>query len=458
MRFKNIVFLIPFISSTAAAQVCDCLGNMILLQQKVEANQASYQHQVVENNRFNAYLSFKTEVNQKATLLTSKKDCLGLISYYISFFRDEHSFISYMDDHTPDPNIVISAKNRKDHAPNGLDGLWYFQDGSFSIQILHTRTGLGERIGVIQHDRSRKWKKGQLKMEFFHDADGHHKCIYWRMNSIPKTFSVSFTDSLLKIGRDLIFYRTVQDVPQMVSGANDLHFVSLSQQTNYLRVPSFDLSYAQSIDSILTKHRFDIGSKRNLIIDIRNNGGGGFDAYAPLLPFVSDTDIIAAPYEGSVWVSAENYVYYDSTKYEYAKTEQDSIDELAYVMWLKANMGHFTPVENTVDTIVLEKNSPSTIALLFNRNTASTAEGFILQACNSIRVSTFGENSAGAVSYGDWIPIDLPELNIWVAVTTKKMVFRNGEDLESIGIGPDVYLTHLNEQEWLDQVLDQIEK
>jgi C-terminal processing protease CtpA/Prc len=237
-----------------------------------------------------------------------------------------------------------------------------------------------------------------------------------------------------------------------------LHFRQLSERTNYLKIPSFDLSFKNKIDSLIIKNRLAITSKENLIIDLRNNGGGGFDAFQSILPYVLDTNLTEAPYYGSVWVSNENYAYYDRTKYEYTETKQDSIDELKYVEFLKTNIGRFTPIERSTDTIQLERNSPLNIAIMFNRNTASTAEGFILQASESKKVQTYGENSAGAVSYGDWMPVELPDLNIWVAITTKKMVFKSNEDFESIGISPDKDLKYTNENEWLKIILEQIEK
>jgi C-terminal processing protease CtpA/Prc len=98
------------------------------------------------------------------------------------------------------------------------------------------------------------------------------------------------------------------------------------------------------------------------------------------------------------------------------------------------------------------------IAIIFNKYTASSAEGFILQASTSKKVKTYGENSKGAVMYGDWMPLHLPELNISVAITTKKMIFKNNEDYESIGILPDIDLTIRNENEWLEIILKQMEK
>ena len=431
---------------------------MKLLQQKIEDNQASYQHQVIEQKRTDDYNLFKTDINTLAMKISNRKDCIGLVSLYLSFFRDEHSFISYADNQTPQPNIIVKSKSKKSKESISFEGLWYFQDGSFSINVTSGETIFGDWIALINKDKSNSWKKGMLKIEFIKNPDGSFRCIYWKQNLIPKSLNVIYSDSYLQIGRNLVFYRHKPEAKETSNADNNLHFESLSENTNYLRIPSFDLSFKNKIDSLIIKNRATINSKENLIIDLRNNGGGGFDAFQPLLPYILDTNITETPYYGSVWVSQENYEYYDRTKYEYTETKQDSIDELKYVAFLKANMGRFTPIERVIDTIQLEKNSPLNIAIIFNRYTASTAEGFILQASQSKKVKTYGENSAGAVSYGDWMPVELPDLTIRVAITTKKMIVKNNEDFESINISPAINLDYVSEKEWLKIILEKMEK
>jgi hypothetical protein len=458
MKFDIILLLIFTTSFGLYGQECDCLKNIELLQQKIEDNQASYQHQVVEQKRKDDYILFKTDINSKAKKIINKKDCIGLVSLYLSFFRDEHSFISYMDNYTPQPNIVVKSKRKRSDETTSFEGLWYFQDGSFSINLIPVKTNFGDWIAVINENKSKSWKKGQLKIEFYKNQNGTINCIYWRQNLIPKTLNVTYSDSHLQIGRNLVFYRQKPEEQENSNNTQNLYFESLSEKTNYLRIPSFDLSFKNKIDSLIIKNRVAITSKENLIIDLRNNGGGGFDAFQSLLPYVLDTNVTENPYYGSVWVSNENFAYYDRTKYEYTETKQDSIDELKYVEFLKANIGRFTPIESSTDTIQLEKNSPLNIAIMFNRNTASTAEGFILQASESKKVQTYGENSAGAVSYGDWMPIELSDLNIWVAITTKKMIFKSNEDFECIGISPDIDLIIRNENDWIEIILKQMER
>ena len=250
MKFDIILLLIFTTSFGLYGQECDCLKNIELLQQKIEDNQASYQHQVVEQKRKDDYILFKTDINSKAKKIINKKDCIGLVSLYLSFFRDEHSFISYMDNYTPQPNIVVKSKRKRSDETTSFEGLWYFQDGSFSINLIPVKTNFGDWIAVINENKSKSWKKGQLKIEFYKNQNGTINCIYWRQNLIPKTLNVTYSDSHLQIGRNLVFYRQKPEEQENSNNTQNLYFESLSEKTNYLRIPSFDLSFKNKIDSV----------------------------------------------------------------------------------------------------------------------------------------------------------------------------------------------------------------
>lgn len=454
---KTLIIVFLTFALNLIGQECDCFKNIAQLQQKIEDNQASYQHQVIEKNRTKEYLLFKNELNKKAKTLRTKRECIGLISVYLNFFRDEHSYISYNENYSPKENHLVISKTKKTKETK-LEGLWYFHDGSFSVNITNEKTALGEWTALMQNNESPDWKNGQVKMEFFKTLNGTLKCIYWRHNLVPKACDVIISDSSLNIGRSFVFYRKQQTTKPTTNTDNSFVFSSLSEETNYLKIPSFDLSNVNKIDSIITANKKALSSKNNLIIDLRNNGGGGFDAFKPILPFVLDSQVVEPPYYSSVWVSKDNFNYYDNTKYDYAETKQDSINELKYVMFLKEHLGKFAPIEKEVDTLVLSGKFPSHVALIFNRYSASTAEGFILQSKYSKKVKTFGENTTGAVSYGDWMPFELPELNSWVAITTRKSIFKHNEDFESIGLSPDVDLKNHEENKWIEIVLKELEK
>ena len=152
MKFYIVLFLSFLYSTNLVGQDCDCLKNISLLQQKVEDNQASYQHQVIEQKRLNEYFQFKEKINSNAKTISTKKSCIGLVSLYLSFFRDEHSFIYYEKNFVPKPNKIFKKNKKEVGKSYPLEGTWYFQDGSFSIDIFKTKNTSKEWVGVINND------------------------------------------------------------------------------------------------------------------------------------------------------------------------------------------------------------------------------------------------------------------------------------------------------------------
>lgn len=71
----------------------------------------------------------------------------------------------------------------------------------------------------------------------------------------------------------------------------------------------------------------------------------------------------------------------------------------------------FNPqTEDTASTWALDSSSifPKKIALLFNRGTASAAEGMILDFMQSDKVITIRENSGGYIGYGNVMTAQTP--------------------------------------------------
>ena len=73
----------------------------------------------------------------------------------------------------------------------------------------------------------------------------------------------------------------------------------------------------------------------------------------------------------------------------------------------------------------------------------------------SSKVKTFGKNTSGAFSYGDWRELKIDDLPAIISMTTKKMHLINDLNIESIGISPDINLQE--NTNWLKIILEIIE-
>ena len=160
---KQTIFILSLLIQHACySQTCDCSAAISIVQEKVESNLASYQQQVVEYKRGNAYARHKLLINQEADSIRTLPECRNLLARYLSFFRDEHLFFRYTDDALPFSSIADTAAVRqfyqdepvyhftKSNSPDTtLDGRWIFEDGSFSIQVFAHAAKRRYRIGVM---------------------------------------------------------------------------------------------------------------------------------------------------------------------------------------------------------------------------------------------------------------------------------------------------------------------
>ncbi len=67
---------------------------------------------------------------------------------------------------------------------------------------------------------------------------------------------------------------------------DSLNFRILNNTTSYISIPSFYPSEIRSIDSLLRKNDSIIKLKKNLIIDLRNNGGGSIESSNKLIKYL----------------------------------------------------------------------------------------------------------------------------------------------------------------------------
>jgi hypothetical protein len=80
----------------------------------------------------------------------------------------------------------------------------------------------------------------------------------------------------------------------------------------YLRIQTFDSYHTKEIDSVIHAHSNKILRKKNLIIDIRDNGVGTDQSFLQILPFIYTNPIknisveyLSTPHNNEVWVERQ---------------------------------------------------------------------------------------------------------------------------------------------------------
>lgn len=198
-------------------------------------------------------------------------------------------------------------------------------------------------------------------------------------------------------------------IPKYPNGLNTYPVAMyINDSTFYLRIPSFNSNTA---NDLVDKHWDDIISRPNLIIDIRNNGGGQDNYYKKLAEL-----IYTNPYEskGVEWYSTNGIIldWEDAIKNGGIKEGYEK-ESKALVQEMKKNIGGFVQHPYYRNNGIIKKdtvyNYPKQIGIIINGGNASSAKQFLLTAKNSSKVTLFGnENTAGVLDYSNITPKGLP--------------------------------------------------
>ncbi|MCW4469778.1 S41 family peptidase [Flavobacterium sp. MFBS3-15] len=445
---------------------------MKTVQENIEKNSASYQHQVIEKKKPNEYNLFKEEINRLSEIVKTQKECIGLVSYYLSFIKDSHQWIAVTDEYYPFStfadstavkkfileNVENISPTRDMPAQDEIEGQWYYKGGMLEIRIQKNNDKGRKYVGLVTKPIQYYAKKGDLKIEFYLHGNQLY-AVFWNFGQRPKTYPVYLKDNTLMIGHDYVFIRHKDIVASNDFQLKDsTYFEALNDRTAYLRIYSFSYDELNNIDSILEANHNIIISKRNLIIDIRNNSGGSDLSYHPILPYIMKKRKYTMPIKSDIWISEDNLRNFDSKKYLYGVvSKKDSINAEKRIRILAKHVGEFSTSNFNIVKLPITYKYPENVFIITNKQVASSAEGFVLTAKQSSKVKVVGKNTAGVISYGDWRKVELPDFPAWISITQKKMTFHKYTDLEMEGIQPDIILKR-NEAYWKEIALDLIEK
>lgn len=219
-------------------------------------------------------------------------------------------------------------------------------------------------------------------------------------------------------------------------------FQRLNKRTVYLKVPSSDLSVKDSLKALLHKATYALITSRHLVLDLRDNGGGGDAVLDLLLPYLYTQPIVVHQLE--LWSSPNNTrMFEDLLQNEYlSAADKETIRQI--VAKAKNSPNQFVSLTGSAtDTLRFARiaKAPATCSILINENCMSATENFLLKARQSSKVRIFGSGpTAGGVDYGDLNFVTLPSGYWYIAVPTTRSTRLPHHPVDNIGIRPDVLL------------------
>ena len=463
---RTLLFItLIVISYNGFSQDCDCYSNLKWLIETFEKNDAGFQY-IVDKKGEDYYSYFTKEKLKEAENIAALFECKDLLNEWLLFFRKGHIGITLNNQKKGGKvenlyeTLKINHREFRKYLENKeitrFEGIWdispYFSIGIIRDKFSKVKEGeyVRKYIGFIINSNTRLWETNQIKLEIFKSqTDASYMMKYYTGDhSLQRFNNIEFLgDDFIKSG----FIFLEKTFPKQTNPISELEIKSIknpfpftseiSNNTMYLRIPTFNIQHKKLIDSIIVSNFDRFTSHKNLIIDIRNNGGGSDLSYQNILPLLYTNPIRIVQQE---YLSTElnlrpllNIVN-DSTSDKETKEFCKKLSEK-----MRNNPNEFV---SFTDGIVDEKRFdtiykyPHKVAILINKNCRSSAEQFVYEARQSYKVKLFGTSTYGAIdisnmSYSVFSTDN--RLTLWYSTSKSYRI----PDLiaDDIGFPPDYY-------------------
>ena len=482
-KIKILIGLALIISTIGYGQNCNCKEEYRWAKKTFEENDAGYSYYVEKYGK--QAIDFNNKKWEKE--FDKTKDvfqCQDYLNQWIKFFRKGHIAIAMNDQTTPRPSaakkdnsvLVIpeiptlnvdidsfqaTAKLFKEPT---FEGIW--TNGTYDVGIQKVKD---DYVGFVIASKNEQWKAGQIKFRFPAAKNTAKKSTYYMGDHslagnefdpcqlIGNTYLKAFDIYWKRVSPD---FGTEPDIENEVSilSATSPFIRKIDSVTAIFRIPSFDNSYISIIDSIVKSNHDLLVTTKNLIIDIRGNGGGADRCYDSITPYLYTNPI------RSMWVSflstPLNNARYDwIIKLDgFSEKERQNLRDMQNK--LNANIGKFVNLNESnqtfvIDTLPVVYQNPQQVAILIDAGNGSTAEQFLLMAKQSKKVKLFGQRTTGALDFSNLNNVVSTSKNFKLFYTTSRSFRIPKMAIDDYGIQPDYFIDDsVPSYKWIDFVTE----
>jgi len=468
LLFLSFGILITFI---VQAQKSDCLNDFDYLIEKVRNDYPGYNDKV--NKETLSDLKY-LEQELRNRIIQYPDSCGKYLSLYTSWFKDNHlrvrrnrANLNAMTNVEPknQPRFFKISSDSICNTGKSIEGIWIDFQGQMAI----VEKKDGDYVGIaIQYP---KYESNQIMFEFSKLENNEFNITSFNpINSHTRKgkASLHIDNKVLEIHGDTRFVRQTSNkildkaflysyVAKYPNGTNTYPVATyLSDSTYYLRITDFYTDYS---NNIVIQHWKEITSRPNLIIDIRNNGGGQDNYYNKLAEL-----IYTNPYEskGVEWYASKGNIklFEDALKNGEIKNGDEGIKRTELLLRaMKKNVGGFVthPMagnnkEEKTDSVYLY---PKKVGIIINEGNASSAEQFLLAAKNSKKVILFGNhNTAGVLDYSNAVSEEFPSGNFELTFPMTRSQRLPEYPIDNIGIAPDIIIPFQSTEQLYDKLDD----
>lgn len=453
------------LSAPSFAQSCNCPDELLYVKSKIETNYAGFKDKVTPRSRV-AYEKHTQIFLAQSKTITKPEYCVYLISNWLRFFKDRHIQINRnrLSEEIEKvqlqkrlqgaESIILSATQlaslKKDQP---VQGIYWSADSVYKIAVVSSKNNFRDFAGVVLASRLPSWKPGQVMLELkLNKKQDTLTGLAYSNFHIPEAVSFPVTQNSIDNWQREGKQRTITE--QVIK--EEVASKSLSAQTFYIKISSFNERNASFIDSLFKSNQSVLQTTPNLILDIRNNGGGADFTYQPIIPYLyTDTirdigaDVLATEDNINGWnalLKLNNIPADEKTsianRVEQMKLHKDSIITLSKTKNI------------TFNNIRL---FPKKVVILINGKCGSTTEEFLLTAVQSSKVTLMGEHTVGVLDYSNIRGADfkgLPYMLYWATSRSRRLDI--GKGIDNVGIKPAILLK--SNENWIEAAQKYLEK
>ncbi|MEO0339015.1 MAG: S41 family peptidase [Bacteroidota bacterium] len=473
---KLLITLIIFLPFLSVAQKCDCASNFKWTKETFEANDAGFAF-AIDAKGEQAYQAHNQIYAEKVKNIDQLIECTQTIYQWLTFFRSGHIAIRPLNAQSNQGSGQISnADIIKQYADweklevdlpqfkqyletkdqHDFEGIWVSEPYEIGIKKVGD-----QYLGFIIRADGVYWSKSQIKLKINEDQSS---TFYMRDHSAQTFDDVELLgNNFLQMGFVTLkrVHPTLESDPNLANyfkaiSADDPYFEQIDAQTTLLRIPRFWASEKVKIDSVINANRATILQTPNLIIDLRDNGGGSDGSFRELLPILYTNPIrtvgvemFSTPLNNQRmldFINKEEYGFDEEGK----KWAQRSYDKLSKRLGEFVMLNEYPVTITSYDEI---HEFPKNIGIIINENNGSTTEQFLLAAKQSKKVKLFGTTTIGVLDISNMYFVPSPCQEFELGYSLSKSMRIPDMTIDDKGIQPDYYIDKdIPKYEWIKYV------
>lgn len=477
LKIKTLFLILLTSFSFSLAQNCNCESNYLWVKKTFEENDAGYQY-IIDKKGVLAYLAHNNDFLNRIKNIKSDTECTQTIYEWLKFFRSGHFSISKIGNKIQETPPVVMNENAKTELikvdiekfkkevlskkESDIEGIWETEPYTIGIKKF------GEVYkGFIITSGAENWKPNELKLTF--NADKTKGTYYLRNKSgqeinnirlVGKNYLEINDFTLKRVSPKFEKEEGIETHYQAIT-AQKPFLKELNKTTLLLRIPSFNGALRKDIDSVITANQSKIENTENLIIDIRNNGGGSDNSFAKIIPYLYTNPIRSVRtqfYSTKLNNQRMLDLYENYQKYGIPAEEREYLKK-AYDK-LSQNPGKFVSLQDDGNLVGINKMDkispyPKNVGIIINKGNGSTAEEFLLAAKQSKKVKLFGTTTAGVLDISNMYFVNSPCNEFKLGYALSKSFRIPDMAIDEKGIQPDYFIDKtIPDYQWIDFVND----